>query len=171
MMKTRISLIVSACILFSSASAFALPGASIGLMGGANLAVPSLSTPGFSSSGSIGYSVGPTVQAGPLEVSALYTHYTVKLTPTGGTAVSSSSKYLDIPALYRLGVGLASVGVGGFYGIALDSGNSANYGAVASARVSIPGGYFLDGRFNLGLKDVSGSKLSAASVLLGFNFL
>ena len=162
MFNTKRFFVLSAFILFLSTSAFALPGASIGLMGGANLATPS----GTTATGNVGYAVGPTLTAGPLEVSALYTHYSVSF-----SNVTATSKYLDIPVLYRMGVGLANVGVGGFYGIPLDTGNSGNYGLVASTQVNLLGKLFLDGRYNLGLKNSSGSKLSSAALLVGFNFL
>lgn len=161
-----------AVLFISSSHAFALPGLSLGVMGGANLAMPSAPSVG-ALSGKIGYSVGPTVEAGPIQISALYSKYSVKATLLGGET-NRDSKYLDIPVLYSMGIGLASVGVGGFYGLCLDSGatsSSNNYGAVANVRVKIPGGLFADGRFNLGLKDLSGSKLSSAAVMVGFNFL
>jgi hypothetical protein len=38
--------------------------------------------------------------------------------------------------------------------------------------VKIPGGLFADARYSLGLKkDSSGMKMSAAALLVGFNFL
>lgn len=161
--------------LLSGASASALPGLSLGVMGGANLAMPGVDAPaGTSISGGIGYSVGPTVEAGPIEVSALYSNYSVKTT-VSVTETTASSKYIDVPVLYRMGVGLASIGLGGFYGLCVDSGATSddhNYGAVGSVRVKIPGGLFADARYSLGLKkDSSGMKMSAAALLVGFNFL
>jgi hypothetical protein len=153
--KNLIRTLFVVVLFISSSGAFALPGLSVGVMGGANLAMPSVG------SSKVGYSLGPTFEAGPLQASALYSKY-------------MDSKYLDLPVLYSMGIGLASVGLGGFYGLCLDSGATSddhNYGAVANVRVKIPGGLFADGRFNLGLKELGGSKLSSAAVMLGFNFL
>ena len=166
--------LLAAVLFISGSTALALPGLSVGVMGGANLSMPSADLPaGATLSGGVSYSAGATVEAGPLEVSAIYSRYSLKAGLLG-IETTTASKYLELPVLYRLGVGLASVGVGGFYGLCLDSGATGddhNYGAVASVRVNIPGGFFADGRFNLGLKDLAGSKLSSAAVFLGFNFL
>ncbi|NDF16068.1 hypothetical protein EB061_12245, partial [bacterium] len=125
-------------------------------------------------SGTLGYSVGPSVGIGPLELNVLYSSYGTKVTALG-TSATSTSKYLDIPALYRIGAGPLSIGVGGFYSLCLNdnaTSDSNNYGAVGSVRASIPGlGFFVDGRFNLGLKDMTGSKLSSLAVLIGYDFI
>jgi hypothetical protein len=162
--------------LLACPGAFALPGLSLGVMGGGNLAMPNVDAPaGTSIKGAIGYSVGPTVSAGPIEISALYSKYSIKSSVAAANfETTTDSKYIDVPLLYRMGVGLASIGLGGFYGLCIDSGAASddhNYGAVGSVRVKIPGGLFADARYNLGLKDMSGSKLSSAMLLIGYHFL
>ncbi|MFN7685594.1 MAG: outer membrane beta-barrel protein [Oligoflexia bacterium] len=160
---------------FTAPQAHALPGLDIGLMAGGAISKSSAN----SVDGGFGLSFGPTVGMGPIEASALYSQY--KLTaPT----VSTSTNYLEIPVLYRLGLGPVSVGVGGFYSVFLSgsttvgstttdlTSGSSNYGATASARVTIPMlGLFADARYNLGLRDSSGSKLSSLGFYLGWNFL
>ena len=167
-------LFVALFLVVAPSQSFAVPGVSVGLMAGPNLTFPSVPTlPGIEVSGGIGFSVGPSVGLGPIEASLLYSSY--KTTATILTVESSNtSKSLDIPVLYRFGAGPVGIGLGGFYSLSMESGSTSddnNYGLVGSARVTIPGGLFVDGRFNLGLKDSSGSKVSAAAVLLGFNFL
>jgi hypothetical protein len=167
--------LVSISILFAGANAFAVPGMNVGLMVGPNLSVISGDFPvGTSISGGIGYSVGPSVGLGPIEVSALYTSLTTKATVLTVES-SSTTKYLEIPVLYRLGLGPVGLGLGGFYGLSLEdnaTSDSNNYGLTASGRVTVPGlGLFVDGRFNLGLNDMSGSKISSAAVLIGYDFL
>ncbi|MBU6375237.1 MAG: hypothetical protein KGQ59_04525 [Bdellovibrionales bacterium] len=158
------------------AGAFAAPGFGFGLMAGPNLTFPSApSILGSSVSGGIGFSVGPSVGVGPLEASLLYSSYTLKSTVATITTSSSSSS-LDLPVLYRVGVGLIDIGFGGFYSLSLESGATSsnnNYGLVGSVRTTIPGGLFVDGRFNLGLKESAStnSKVSSLALLLGFNFI
>jgi hypothetical protein len=158
--------------LFSAPNALAVPGVSLGLMGGGNLSFPSIDTPGVTVSGKVGYTVGPTATLGPVEASVLYSMYSVK---ASGIDATTDSKYLDIPVLYRFGIDLASIGVGGFYGLRLDSGATSsdnNFGAVASVRAKLPGtSVFVDGRFNLGLHDMNGGKNSSLALMLGYDFL
>jgi hypothetical protein len=156
-------------------TAHAIPGVSVGIMGGGNLTLPSATMPaGTELTGTLGYSVGPSVGIGPLEVSMLYSSYGSKVTALG-LSQTTTSNFLDIPALYRIGAGPLAVGIGGFYSICLESGctsSNNNYGATASVRASIPVvGLFVDGRFNLGLKDTNGSKSSALALLVGYDFI
>jgi hypothetical protein len=156
--------------------AYALPGLGFGLMAGPNLTLPSTpSVSGYDLAGGIGFSVGPTVGVGPLEASLLYSSYTLKTT-VGANTSSNSSSSLDLPVLYRVGAGPIELGLGGFYSLSLESGSTSddnNYGVVGSVRTTIPGGFFVDGRFNFGLKEVDGSnsKVSSLAILLGFNFI
>jgi hypothetical protein len=165
-LSTRISALCIALLALLAPAAHAIPGVSFGIMGGANLNLPN--TTGLT--GTIGYSVGPSVGLGPLEVSALYSSYGAEF-----LGVSTSSNFLDLPVLYRIGAGPLSVGLGGFYSICMESSCTAdnnNYGATASVRASVPVvGFFVDGRFNLGLKDSAGSKASSLAVLLGYDFI
>jgi len=171
---SKLVLVLFAVFSFQSNS-FAIPGMNVGIMAGPNLTLPSATlSAGYSVTGAIGYSVGPSVGLGPLEVSVLYSSYSQTFT-SPGSETTLTGKSLDLPVLYRLGVGPVGFGLGGFYSLSLDSGSTStdnNYGAVASFRTTIPGvGLFVDGRFNLGLHDMSGTKLSSAAVLIGYNFL
>ncbi len=171
-LSTRISALFIALVALLAPAAHAIPGVSFGIMGGANLNLPN--TTGLT--GMIGYSVGPSVGLGPLEVSALYSSYGTEITiPVLNVTQSVSSNFLDIPVLYRIGAGPLSVGLGGFYSICMESTcttSDNNYGATASVRASVPVvGFFVDGRFNLGLRDSAGSKASSMAVLLGYDFI
>ncbi len=176
-LSTRISVLCIALVALLAPVAHAIPGVSFGIMGGPNLTLPTTSSAlpaGTELTGTIGYSVGPSVGIGPLELSALYSSYGSKLTFLG-ISQTSSSNYLDFPALYRIGAGPLSVGLGGFYSICLENGCTSDnnkYGATASVRATVPVvGFFVDGRFNLDLKDNAGSKSSALAVLLGYDFI
>ncbi|MEN9723039.1 MAG: hypothetical protein RJB38_1025 [Pseudomonadota bacterium] len=145
-------------------AAYAIPGLDFGIMGGATL---NTSSNLGSGSGGLGYSFGPSLGVGPLEVSALYTNLT-----TDFGSISTNRKSWDIPVLMRFGAGPVGLGLGGFYSITTGSGTSDNYGATASLRMGIPGmGLFADGRYNLGLKDFSGAHISSAALMIGLNFL
>jgi hypothetical protein len=173
-MKNFSAFIALVVALFSINHAHAIPGVGFGIMAGPNMTFPSVDLPaGASVTGTIGYSVGPTVGLGPIELSALYSSYGTKISILG-LEETTSAKSLDIPVLYRLGLGTIGVGIGGFYSLSLESGSTSddnNYGAVGSVRVGIPGiKLFVDGRFNLGLKDNDG-KISNAQLMIGYNFL
>jgi Outer membrane protein beta-barrel domain len=177
-MKKSLLAALALAAVVSAPKAYALPGMDIGVMGGANFAKYSSGV-----DSAFGFSGGASVGLGPLEVSALYTQYKFSATLLG-QSVSTTLNQLDVPVLYRLGVGPVSLGVGGFYSMFLSgstssngvstsvtSGNS-NYGATASARFTIPVlGFFVDGRYNLGLKDNSGVKTSSMAAYLGWNIL
>jgi hypothetical protein len=156
--------------LLSAPRAFAVPGLELGVMAGAAASMPTGVL-----DGGIGLSVGATGGVGPLEASLLYTQY--KLSIPGNDITGN---YLDIPVLYRMSLGPVGLGIGGFYSmflsrsstVVLTGDGESNYGATASLRFTIPVvGLFLDGRYNLGLKDSNGSKASSAAFYLGFNFL
>ena len=162
--------IVTAAI--SASAAQAAPGFKVGLMGGANYAMPKPST-GLTEK--FGLSGGLSLGVGPLEVSALYSQYKIE-----AAGISITTNYLDVPVLFRMGAGPLSLGLGGFYSTFLDGSTSvgatvngtANYGATGSLRVTVPVvGLFIDGRYNLGLKDDNGDKLSSAALYLGWNIL
>jgi hypothetical protein len=168
--KNLFALVVVATAL-SATPAFAIPGVDLGVMGGASMGLPSTS----GVDGKIGLSAGASLGLGPIEASVLYSQYKAGASILGND-VSYTLNYLDVPVLFRMGVGPISLGVGGFYSMFLNGSASAagesNYGATASLRFTVPVvGFFVDGRYNLGLKDNSGEKLSGAALLLGFNFL
>ena len=156
----------------SAPSAFAVPGVDIGIMGGANYAMPSNSA-GITKK--IGLGGGASIGVGPLEISAIYNQYKIE-----ASGLTVTTNYLDIPVLLRIGAGPISLGLGGFYSPFLSGTTNvggtvtadANYGATGSLRFTVPvAGFFIDGRYNLGLNDDGGSKLSGASVYLGWNIL
>jgi hypothetical protein len=178
--KSLFAAVVLAATL-STSNAFALPGLSLGVMGGAAISAPTVSNAallgGATVSGGTGLSAGGTLGLGPLEVSALYSQY--KATAAlGGVSATVTANTLDVPVLFRMGVGPIGLGLGGFYSMHLsdDSGDSSsggsNYGATASVRLTIPViGLFVDGRYNMGLKEDDGVKMSSLGAYVGFNFL
>jgi hypothetical protein len=104
---------------------------------------------------------------------------TVSATIAGETFTSSadlSLKSLYIPVGPRIFLGrIFSLEAGGFYDIALSSGASSNYGVQGGARIAIPVGQtssmFVEGRYDMGLKDFSGNKQSdKVLVLVGLTF-
>lgn len=174
-MKKSLFAVVALAAAVSAPKAFALPGVDLGIMAGAGLSMPSLS----GVDGGIGISAGATAGIGPIEASLLYSQYRTSLLVT-----ETTSNYLEIPLLFRAGLGPVSFGIGGFYSMFLSGSQTvsgttteitdgdSNYGATASARFTVPVlGFFVDGRYNLGLKDMSGSTASSAAVYLGWNFL
>jgi hypothetical protein len=163
----------------SAQQAFAIPGVDLGIMGGAAMSMPNTS----GVDGKIGLTAGASVGLGPIEASLLYSQYKAEALIFGNN-VSMTYNYLDVPVLFRAGVGPLSIGVGGFYSIFLNGSASvagqneditdveSNYGATASLRFTVPVvGFFVDGRYNLGIRESEGEKLSSAALLLGFNFL
>jgi hypothetical protein len=168
----------------SSSNAFAIPFVDLGVMAGGAISAPTISDPaqlaGSTLSGGFGLSGGASLGLGPIEVSALYSQLKAKI--AGGPVNSEvTSNYLDIPVLLRMGLGPISFGVGGFYSVFLSGSSSVpgdtvdgkgNYGPTASLRFTVPVvGFFVDGRYSLGLKETNGVKMSTAGVYLGFNFL
>lgn len=172
MPRIQRSLIAFAFLLFlvSTPKAFAVPGLELGVMAGA-----AVSFPGSGVDGGAGVSAGASASLGPVEGSLLYSQFKLS-----GPGFSATVNNLEIPVLYRLGLGPLSVGAGGFYSLFLSGSTSgpitlteeSNYGAVASARFTIPvTGVFFDARYNLGLKDTDGSKASSAAFYVGINLL
>ena len=177
--RRRVLPLLALAATLSAPSAYALPGMDIGVMGGGSFAKSNQS--GLDSK--FGISGGASVGLGPLEISALYTQYKIGATVLGISA-ETTFNYLDLPVLYRVSAGPVSVGLGGFYSLFLSGSvttagvttnvtdGESNYGATASARFTIPVlGFFVDGRYNLGLKDQGGSKLSSMAAYIGWNFL
>ncbi len=177
-MKKSLFAVVALAAAVSSSQALAGPGFNLGLMGGAGMTMTSTS----GVDGGIGISAGATAGIGPIEASLLYTQYQLSATVLGVEATSTLN-YLDVPVLFRMGVGPLSVGLGGFYSMFLSGSATAagvtadvtdaeaNYGATASVRFTLPiVGLFADARYNLGLKDDDGT-LSSAALLVGWNFL
>lgn len=89
------------------------------------------------------------------------------------------SRWIHMPGMFRLGLSRSvSLGLGGFYDHPLDTGEQSNYGASGSFRVSFPMHhalyFFLDGRYNLGLKSQNSlfgtEKSREALALVGFTF-
>lgn len=121
--------------------------------------------------GGFGYGGGLLVNFGmaanSLELGAIYLSR-----PVDVAGAKTSYGFVHIPAMYRFG-SVLSFGLGGFYDVALDSGNSSNYGLAAGPRFSLPGGLFFDARFNYGLKsNVFASMATTKEILflVGFMF-
>jgi hypothetical protein len=168
--------------LISSGAAFALPGVSLGVVGGGNYnmsSFPSVSEDGFTSSvsGGLGYTLGISADLPMITASVLFSRLSAKATVSGGglsLSQSSTYKIIQVPVHYSIGLGGVSVGVGGFmdYSLEDDQGSNANYGLSAGARMGLPmSGLFAQGLFNYGLKDMDGAKQHTALVLIGYNFL
>jgi hypothetical protein len=180
--KKSLLAVVAFAATLSAPNAFALPGFSLGVMGGASMSAPKVSDPtqwaGSTISGGTGLSAGASLGLGRLEVSALYSQMKTKYASGGGPS-SLTENYLEIPVLLRMGVGPIGLGLGGFYSMFLSSiggdindSGSPNYGATASVRLTIPViDIFVDGRYNLGLKEDGGVKISTLGAYVGFNFL
>ncbi len=179
--KKSLLAVVALAATLSAPNAFAVPGFSLGVMGGASMSAPKVSDPtqwaGSTISGGTGLSAGASLGLGRLEVSALYSQMKTS-TASGGVSGSLTENYLEIPVLLRMGVGPIGLGLGGFYSMFLSSNGdindsgSPNYGASASVRLTIPViDIFVDGRYNLGLKEDGGVKISTLGAYVGFNFL
>jgi hypothetical protein len=127
---------------------------------------------------------GPKVWA---EVGALYAIDAVSFTTPFGDG-TIKMKGFQFPALVRFGLGPSfNVGVGGFYGMGTDvcqevlgveqcadPAEKGNYGASAALGVRTPGGFRIDARYNMGLKDLAPDagefKMSNIQLLVGFRF-
>ncbi len=163
-----------------SSSANAMPGFDLGVVGGLNYNIssyPSVSLLGNSvtASGGLGYSVGLEADLPLINVKALYTQVSTKtdMTILGvSSSTTSTSKSLQIPVHYSIGLAGFSVGVGGFYEKSFETNGDSNYGLSAGAKASIPGtGIFAEGLVNYGLKSNNDVKSSLAVILVGLNIL
>lgn len=85
----------------------------------------------------------------------------------------SNVNYIHIPGIIHIHLApLFSIGAGGFYDVALTSGNSVNYGITGAVRIKLgmtP--LFVVGRYNYGLDSTDwGTNTSEFQALLGLHF-
>lgn len=155
-----------------SSNAFALPFIGVGVVGGANYNIStSPEVVGQSVSGGLGYSAGLSAELGPIAAMALYTQLNSK-TVVGVTETSFSSKSLQIPVHFTMGLAGSHIGIGGFFETPMEDAGESSYGLSAGAKVSLPFvGVNVRGLVNYGLKDNAGAKSAMAAVLLGWDFL
>jgi hypothetical protein len=165
-MKKYFLLLVSLIAL--SADAFAEGRFSI--VGGVNYGLDSTSTPDgiggtITVKSGMGFGGGLLMNLHPVEIGAIYASktYTAEFL---GTSTSTSVTGIHIPVMYRFR-GLTSFGVGGFYDIPITSGGTSNYGLTAGPRFGMTNGFFVDLRFNYGLKTGNSKDVLA---LVGYSF-
>lgn len=100
--------------------------------------------------GGLGYGGGLLIDLGKIETGAIFTSRAIQSTFASVTT-SITTKGIEIPLMYRFG-GLTSFGLGGFYALSLESGGGSNYGLTAGPRFAMTNGFYLDLRFDYGLK-------------------
>lgn len=136
--------------------------------------------------GDLGYGGGllfelPMSKSVGLELGGIFLKRKVKgitSVDESGAIVSGSTdgKILNAPAALRFTVGrVFSFHAGGFYERAFEDGGSYDYGATAGFRLNIPtraGAFFIEPRYNHGLKKEDGSTINNKVVLglVGFSF-
>ena len=182
-MKKHFSVVALLVLVFASSNAMAMIGFSV--VGGAGVGLNSSSgtfggglitaniKSGIGYGGGVLFNLGLGVNS--LEFGAIYMG--TKTTATlNGVATDTTVNILSIPALVRFG-GMWSLGVGGYYDLAMTSGNTSDYGVTAGPRLSLPGGLFFEARYKYGLKstdipfDIPTSVHTQVALLLaGFRF-
>jgi hypothetical protein len=121
--------------------------------------------------GGLGFGGGLVMDIGKFGLSAIYIS---RATTTTGSLLgisfesSSSSGILHIPLVYRIGLGGASLNLGGFFGLGLGSGGGSDYGATGGFRFGKK--LFIDLSYNMGLKGETDAKSKAAIALIGTMF-
>jgi hypothetical protein len=144
-----------------------------------NLASSTTTVSGFSAelSGGLGFGAGLLVHFGSsisgLDLGAFFISQKSTVTLTGvASGVSSSSSVIHFPLTYQIGLGKSlALGLGGYYGLSLESGGSSDYGAKAGLRVMLGNKLFTDVSYNYGLKTLdSGVKNSEIIGLIGIFF-
>ena len=111
-----------------------------------------------------------------LEVDGLYMNRSVQAGGLGITGTTSAG-YIYVPAMLRFHLAHpVALGVGGYYYAPISSGNPpSDYGLVGSLRFYLAPTFFIDGRYNYGLKSggtivTGGDKTSEVMGLIGFSF-
>ena len=109
------------------------------------------------------------------ELGAIYTQRSLKTTDSSGLipSITTTVKSVHIPVTYMLGLGKSfALGLGGFYGLSLESGGGSDYGVAGGLRIkgSGNGGFFFDAKYNMGLKDNAGFKSKEVYGLIGILF-
>ncbi len=126
------------------------------------------------STGGLGFGGGILAKFGMgpagFELGALFISQTENSTANGVALPSTSSPIFHFPAVYHFGLGKSfSLGIGGYFALALAEGGDSDYGLKAGPRISF-GKFFVDATYNYGLKDNSGVKNSELIGLLGIMF-
>ena len=160
-------------------NAQALPGFKLGVVGAGGLGLWSKSidtgVPGLTTetSGGLALGGGAAAEIGPISAELLYMTRKTNATLLGVSVSTPSTASLDIPVMFRMGLGPISLGAGGYYSLSLESGGGSTFGLVAGPRLSIPGGLFVDARVNYGLEKFEGLDVTPIEglVLVGFSFL
>ncbi len=132
--------------------------ASVALLGAAGYGLNSVESSNGVLTGKtkLSYGGGLLVAMGAFEVSALYLVRNFELAAEiSGTSipVSGNANTFHIPAIWRLGKGSTSFGLGGYFDVNPALSSSSDFGATAGIQFGGGGkGYFLDARFNYGIK-------------------
>jgi hypothetical protein len=128
---------------------------------------------GFGGGAMIEGMLNPTIGA---ELGAMYLARQFTLEAGGVSADFPSVASIFVPAGLRVHANrYLSIEGGGFFDYSLETGNDINYGVQGGLRLSIPMGasssLFFEGRYDLGLKDFSGTKRSdLVLALVGLTF-
>ena len=167
-MKPYFSLV--ALLFLTGPSAFAR----VAILGGADYSLYSnSSTIGTSSvdvKGGLGYGGGLVFDFGKFESGVIYRKYAINTTTTtsgSSIAAATHTSLLEVPALYRLGSGNNTLGLGGFYELVLGTGGGSNYGLTAGPRFATTNGLFFDLRLNYSFKSGSPKHLIG---MIGYYF-
>jgi hypothetical protein len=112
-----------------------------------------------------------------LEAGAIYLQRKYGATFLGVESTSTTSfSSIHIPVGLRLHANrVVSLQLGGFYDYSLETDGDANFGVQGGLRLSAPvsgsTALFVEGRYNMGLKEISGEKISdLALVMVGLTF-
>jgi hypothetical protein len=145
--------------------------AKFGIAGAVDYNMASSSAGGVEIKGGLGFGGGLTVDIGSIGIGAIYISRkkTVTTTILGvPLEVSSSSGILHLPLVYRIGLGGASLNLGGFYGLGMGDGGGSDYGITGGFRFGKK--LFVDLSYNMGLKGETDAKSKAAIALIGTMF-
>ncbi len=179
-MKTRrMASIMAAAVILLPPETWA---AQFSVLGGVNKPLtPSSVSAGFSTlKPAIGYQGGllvefPLSSRFGLELGALYQSLRTTVT-VSGTDSTSTSKNLQAPGLFRLWLGrVISLGVGGYYGLSLESGNDTDGGLLGNLQFSLPLGgssaFVVDGRYLYSLEDPGNlDRYTEVQAMIGITF-
>ncbi|MBC7691559.1 MAG: hypothetical protein H7222_07295 [Methylotenera sp.] len=118
----------------------------------------------------------PTGHDFGFEIGGLYFNRKFDKIGSNVTNTGFSQKSIYVPADFRFGLAeVLSLGLGGYYDLALDGGNDNDYGLQGGLRLSFPmaatTAFILDGRYSYGLRtDVFGSRSKDIIAMAGFTF-
>ncbi len=160
MKKSSLFTVLIMVVLFGMNPVKAQAGAQLSVVGAASLGLVDTSIDvGFGPTGvkgGLGFGGGLIAGFGAmgsgLEIGGLYLSRKTTTTLLG-VETSTSTAFLHIPVMYRMGSNF-SFGLGGFYDIGLSSGSGSAYGLTAGPRIKFSK-LFVDARFNLDLKNTT----------------